>query len=306
MASGARFMSQSGTQDGLVGDPAIRWWGASESPGKILGEYRTERALRWRFLNAPAAERGALYVAAFEEVLRRSSEDLESRRLLIERSRTHAAATARALRRYMGRNTHVVEMGPGDGRLAVLLAASARRVTMVDVRDTLARMSDRPSTLELLVTDGTGAPLPPASADLVFADQLIEHLHPADAEAIHRDVFAALRPGGAFICYSPNRLLVPHDLTRYFDCEAPAGLHLREYSLRELAALLRRLGFARVRPLVGARSLWLPAPLWLLGLVEDGLAALSPRQRRRVARAPGLKPVLRLLLGARVVAWKPR
>jgi SAM-dependent methyltransferase len=299
-------MSQSGTQDGLAGEPPIRWWGASESPGKILGEYRTERALRWRILNAPAAERGALYVAAFEEVLRRSSEDLESRRLLIERSRTHAAATARALRRYIDRNAHVVEVGPGDGRLALMLASAVRRVTMVDVRDTLARMSDRPANLGLLVTDGTGAPLPPASADLVFADQLIEHLHPADAEAIHRDIFTALRPGGAFICYSPNRLLGPHDLTRYFDGEAPEGLHLREYSLRELAELLRRRGFARVRPLVGARSLWLPAPLWLLGLVEDGLAALSPRARRRLARAPGLRSVLKVLLGARIVAWKAR
>ena len=125
---------------------------------------------------------------------------------------------------------------------------------------------------------------------LVFADQLIEHLHPVDAEAIHRDIFTALRPGGAFICYSPNRLLGPHDLTRYFDGEAPEGLHLREYSLRELAELLRRQGFARVRPLVGARSLWLPAPLWLLGLVEDGLAALSPGARRRQARAPAGRP----------------
>lgn len=299
-------MSQSGTQSRLAEEPTIQWWGADESPLKILGEYRTERALRWRLLNAKAPDRGPLYVAAFEEVLRRSSDDPLSRRLLMQRSRTHAAATAKALKRYVGPQTDVIEVGPGDGRLAILLAGFARKVTMVDVRDTLARCAERPENLSLVVTGGGGVPLPAGSAALVFTDQLIEHLHPEDAEAIHRDILQVLAPGGVFVCYTPNRLLGPHDLTRYFDGDQPQGLHLREYTLTELADFLKALGFDRVQPLVGARSIWLPAPLWALTAVEGALERLSARDRRRLIRAPLVRPLLRLLLGARLAAWKPR
>ncbi|HTK34445.1 MAG TPA: class I SAM-dependent methyltransferase [Caulobacteraceae bacterium] len=294
-------MANNGTQVSSI--PVIQRWGATEDPDKIVQEYLTERSLRWKLLTADRSSRGALYAAAYEEVLRRSYADIPNRQS--EMARDHAQATFSALRRYVKPGRHVVELGPGSGRVSFLLCSIADHVTMVDVRSTLAAgMGDFPN-LSLMVTDGTGARLPKASIDIAFADQLIEHLHPEDALGVHTDIFNALVPGGLLICYTPNRVLGPHDLARYFDEDKPNGLHLVEYSLAELVQLFRKIGFRRIQPLIGGRSIWIPAPLFLLTALERLLDKLPGRLRVRLARLPLLKHVLKILLGARVVARKP-
>jgi SAM-dependent methyltransferase len=294
-------MANNGTQASSI--PVIQRWGASEDPDKIVREYLTERSLRWKMLTADRSSRGALYAAAYEEVLRRSDEDIHDRQS--EMASDHAQATFTALRRYVKPGRRVVELGPGSGRVSVLLCSIADHVTMVDVRSTLAAGTAHLPNLSLVVTDGVSARLPQASVDVAFADQLIEHLHPEDALGVHSDIFNALVPGGLLICYTPNRVLGPHDLARYFDEDKPNGLHLVEYSLTELVKFFHKIGFGRVQPLIGGRSIWIPAPLFLLTALERLLDKLPGQQRIRLVRLPLLKHVLKILLGARVVARKP-
>ncbi|HTI66260.1 MAG TPA: class I SAM-dependent methyltransferase [Caulobacteraceae bacterium] len=286
-------------------EPAIQWWGPSENPEKITDEYRTERGLRWKLLTAPRSRRAALYADAYEEVLRRSYEDINRRQFEILKDRAHARDTFRALRRFVKAGHRVVELGPGHGRVSRLLSEIAAHVTMVDVRSALARDAGEIDNLSLIVTKGTRIPIARNSVDVVFSDQLIEHLHPDDAFQMHCEVFNAMAPGGVLICYTPNRVLGPHDLSRYFGKYEPDGLHLVEYSITELATLLRSVGFQSVRPLIGGKWMWIPMPLFILAAVESVLDRLRPSQRLRLVRFPLVKQGLKVLLGARVVARKP-
>jgi hypothetical protein len=78
------------------------------------------------------------------------------------------------------------------------------------------------------------------------------------------------------------------------------GLHLREYSARDLRRLLEQAGFSSVRFYAGARQLTVPVPWALLAGVERLLEALPARLRRGIA---GAAPI-RALLGVRLAAFK--
>jgi hypothetical protein len=109
-----------------------------------------------------------------------------------------------------------------------------------------------------------------------------------------------LKPGGVYLCITPNRLYGPSDISAYFEDE-PRGFHLREYSVRELAGILREAGFGRMRAYVGARGWFVRFPRILLEALELALGLLPAKARRRIA---GTKP-MRALLGIRIAAVKP-
>jgi SAM-dependent methyltransferase len=168
----------------------------------------------------------------------------------------------------------------------------------VAIRYSQARKVERPANVSRVLSDGVSVPVPPASAQLAFSNQLMEHLHPDDAVSQLRALAAALAPGGRYVCITPNALSGPHDVSRYFD-DVPTGFHLREYTNRELRALLHGAGFARVRGfvLVGRRAF--SYPLALPVAVELVLGLLGTRGRRLARRA-----VLRKALGNRIVATR--
>jgi hypothetical protein len=105
---------------------------------------------------------------------------------------------------------------------------------------------------------------------------LMEHLHPDDAMEQLRSIADALRPGGRYICITPNRLTGPHDISAGFDDEA-RGFHLREYTYRELACAFRRAGFRRVRVVESMHGR-------ALARLVTRLASVSPRAARAIER----------------------
>jgi len=127
----------------------------------------------------------------------------------------------------------------------------------------------------------------------------MEHLHPDDAHEQLHNILDVLKPGGVYICITPNRITGPHDISRGFDEEA-TGFHLKEYTTSELTALFRQVGFSKIRPHVGARGSYLPFHPWLLAGAEWLALALPPRLRRRLLRAR----ILTTLLNIRIVATK--
>ena len=85
--------------------------------------------------------------------------------------------------------------------------------------------------------------------DIVFWNDVIEHLPRSVADQYLAAIRRMLKPGGCLITCTPNRLTGPHDVSRFVipAGEQAMGLHLREYSHRELRALLKRAGFRRFR-----------------------------------------------------------
>ena len=91
----------------------------------------------------------------------------------------------------------VVEFAPGDCSFARVLAREVRRVVAVDISDQRPEPDPVPANLELVIYNGYGG-LPESCADLVFSDQLVEHLHPEDV-VLHLVALHLLKPGGVYL-----------------------------------------------------------------------------------------------------------
>lgn len=105
----------------------------------------------------------------------------------------------------------VVDLGAGRGswhdagspyhRSLRLMKGKVSRVIGLDVD---AAVLSNPGTDENLVFDGRTLPLPDASADVVIADFVLEHLE--DPARIEAEVFRVLKPGGLFCARTPHAL----------------------------------------------------------------------------------------------------
>jgi SAM-dependent methyltransferase len=269
----------------------------------LEGHYRIERELAGRLRHAPRAERRALYTEVYQELFQRVPEhpQLRARAEFASLARRH-----REVERQVGflvpllkRGDVFMEVGAGDCALAVAMTAHARKVLAIDVAEDIVRKKGLPDNFQLILSDGCSIPVPPCSVQLAFSDQLMEHLHPDDAVAQLAEIQRSLAPGGRYVCITPNKLYGPSDVSGHFDAVA-SGLHLREYSAEELAALLKEAGFGKVSFYAGARGVYRRMPYSLVSLLEKALKAIPGKAGRRIARfAP-----MRALLGLRVVAEK--
>jgi SAM-dependent methyltransferase len=171
-----------------------------------------------------------------------------------------------------------LEVGAGDCALSIEVARRVREVYAVDVCSRLSENARFPDNLQLILSDGVSIPVAVNSVSLAYSYQLMEHLHPEDAVDQLRNIHKALAPGGRYLCVTPNRLVGPHDISKYFD-EIASGFHLKEYTATELVELFRRIGFAEIHAYVGGRSVlrWVPVTIY-----EAALSRLPYGARRRI------------------------
>jgi len=158
-----------------------------------------------------------------------------------------------------------------------------------------------PDNVRLLVFDGCNVPLEPESIDVAYSNQVIEHLHPEDAALQVASILRALKPGGCYVCVTPNRLNGPHDISMFFDTVA-SGLHMKEYTYREMDRFFRSLGFDRTGACIGIKGRFVVLPVWVAGVMETALSILPARLRVLVGRTP----LFEKLLIIRLVAYRPR
>ncbi|MBF0181106.1 MAG: class I SAM-dependent methyltransferase [Magnetococcales bacterium] len=270
---------------------------------RLRAHYVVERELADRLRAAPPHERSGLYVTVYDELFRRVPDHPQwTRRRTPEEQAARIARQADRLLPFLAPGGVFLEIGCGDGALSRRMARHAREVIAVDVSDVISRSQDPlPDNLRVIVTNGTGLPLPDDRIDLAYSHQLMEHLHPDDAMAQLQEIHRTLAPGGVYLCVTPHRASGPHDISGLFD-EVATGLHLKEYAIGELAGLFSAAGFCNPTlqvELRGWSGLW---PLWPGLACERTLNLLPHALRRKLA---GTFP-LRNLLGIRLVAFKSR
>lgn len=271
----------------------------TRSPERIHAHYLIEKALAERLRGAPREERPHLYRELYDELFRRVPDHNQLHNKVSSDVRERHWRELALVRGLLAPGAVFMELGAGDCQFALELSSHAGRVIAVDVSTEIVKDLDAPANFSLLLSDGCTVPVPPASIDLAYSNQLIEHLHPDDVRAQLQAIFSALRRGGQYICLTPHRYTGPHDISRDFD-DVASGFHLHEYTSRELCALLRDCGFVAIRQLAGAKGRYFAIPPLLVAVLEKLLAPLPQRLRRRLGNLPGLRMVLhRLMITAR-------
>jgi 2-polyprenyl-3-methyl-5-hydroxy-6-metoxy-1,4-benzoquinol methylase len=199
----------------------------------------------------------------------------------------------------------IYEVGSGAGRLAIGLASRGFEVAATDISREREGVRASDERLSWSLTDGVNLGLfaDRGTFDVVISDQVIEHLHPDDVLTHFRGAKTILRPGGRYVFRTPHAYTGPHDVSRVFGFERPVGMHLREYTNRELNGMLREAGFSSIRAIIAVppqSNRWRLSTVVIskllmsyLTAVEVGLGVLTSDTRRRVVssvlRGP-LKP----------------
>jgi SAM-dependent methyltransferase len=274
--------------------------GETRTEQQLREHYRIERELADRLRSAPRSERRVLYSELYDELFRRVPHHPMLREAGHSRRQSYIAREMIFLRSFLPRDSVFMEIGAGDCALAIHVASLVKQVYAIDVSEELTRGVAPPVNFKLILSDGCSIPVPEGSIDVAFSNQLMEHLHPEDASEQLRNIYRSLAPGGIYVCITPNRMLGPCDISRYFD-EIATGFHLREYTARDIRQLLIGAGFADVRFYAGARGRLLRCPYWVIAVLESALGALPYALRNRIADTKLMRP----LLGLRFVAIKP-
>jgi SAM-dependent methyltransferase len=147
--------------------------------------------------------------------------------------------------------------------------------------------------------DGCDLALEDETVDVAYSNQVIEHLHPDDAITQLANIWRTLKPGGVYVCVTPNRVNGPHDISRFFDPIA-TGFHLKEYTYADLDRLMRQIGFVDTRAIIGLKGRFAVAPVPAMRAVESAALLVPPRIRAR------LDSLMERLLIVRMLGRKPR
>lgn len=267
---------------------------------QLRQHYEVERELADRLRRATKAQRRTLYSEVYDELFKRVPlHPQHTNKADAARLAADVAEKMEIVAPYLTKDAVFLEVGPGDCEFAKTVAEKVERVLAIDVSDEITRKRELPANLQLVISDGSSIPVPPASVDVAYSNQLMEHLHPDDALDQLRGLHAALKPGGVYICITPSRLTGPHDISCVFDREA-TGFHLKEYTVGDLGALFRQVGFKKLRIIFGGRGKFMLLPTWTAVICEKMLDLLPHGLRKAIA----LKPPFRWLFGVRLAGFK--
>ena len=190
-------------------------------------------------------------------------------------------------------NSVVLDLGAGAGIVPAMdFRGHASRICGIDPDP---RVKENPFLDEGVITDGVSIPYGDATFDVVFSDNVLEHL--ADPISVFREVARVLKPGGIFLFKTPNRThymplisrLTPHSFHRYInrkrgrESEDTFPTYYRANSRADIERIAAASGLTVVAvDLIEARPEYLRmfAATYLAGLAYERLVNASPALER--------------------------
>ena len=244
---------------------------ANISEEMILRHWELERRLRTQLLNSTAENRWKVFDRCYTELY----SELDWLNNLIGSS---VAVPPSQLYSFwpiiIGQPPKdIYEIGSGKGKLINFLASYGYKCKGTEITHERGRkhVSEHPN-LSWGVSDGVHLDEFESddTYDALISDQVVEHIHPDDLVEHFRCARSILRTGGRYIFATPHKFIGPSDISQIFECDNPMGMHLKEYSFKELRDLLRGAGFQNI------------AAMWKIP--ERIVRSLRTRSRPRYSR----------------------
>lgn len=258
----------------------------NRSVEQVWNHYQVESRLARDLMAADREGRQHIFATMYDELFAAVPDHPRlTRRVGAAQTDTANRSKLAALRPWLRKDAVLMEFAPGDGEFAAYVAPHVKEVVGVDISDQRRPGRQWPTNFRHVVYDGFNLPqVQPESIDLVFSDQLLEHLHPEDAQSHLELVLRCLRPGGRYVIRTPHAVTGPWDVSRFF-CDRPEGFHLKEWTFRELRDALLATGYRSVETAWNAKEIVLRVPGSLMAAEESILGGLARRLPSTVARA---------------------
>jgi len=245
----------------------------------VRHHYEVEKRLAARLRASTREERSAILRSMYDELFAEVPDHPRlTKRADEARTRASNARKWRVLEGLVGPETVYAEFGPGDSSFALEVAGRARLVYAIDVSDQRAESESSPENFRHVAYDGYTLDLAEGSVDVVYSDQLLEHIHPDDTVAHLKLARRILGTGGVYVFRTPHAFSGPHDVSKFFS-DVPEGFHLKEWTYREMSDAVRRAGFRSIGAYWQLKGHPLRLPLVLIEAFEATLGAL-PRALR--------------------------
>jgi 2-polyprenyl-3-methyl-5-hydroxy-6-metoxy-1,4-benzoquinol methylase len=142
----------------------------------------------------------------------------------------------RRLLKLVGKNKKVLDIGCGEGTLALACAANNNHVVGMDISQVainLAESRKKRLPVHFMIGDARKLKFPDDAFDVVICKDMIEHISQEDFKVHLKEVARVLKQGGCYILYTPSKLLGDLSL----------GLHIKEYGLADLTLILNQSTF---------------------------------------------------------------
>lgn len=265
---------------------------------QVTEHYVLEKELATQLRQSQKQERLHLYTSLYDKLFQEITHHPQiSRKQDAGASQVEVQRKMNLVKRYLQPDTVFLEVGPGDCQFSFAVAPQVKHVYAVDVSSEITRHTSIPNNFELIISDGCSVPAAENSISVAYSNQLMEHLHPEDAYEQLRGVYRCLKPGGFYICITPNRLAGPHDISKYFDPIA-TGFHLKEYTNQELYDLFLKVGFSDITTYAGGKGLYVRVPRGLALLCESLLSRLPFSRRYFIGNWLPMRAILGVILVA--------
>lgn len=135
------------------------------------------------------------------------------------------------LQRYKAAPGDMVEVGPGHGTLAEQAVAAGWRYTAIEASKILIEVL-RGKGLAVIESWAPPIPVPDGSVDVVYADQVLEHMNGIEqAREFTAEALRVLRPGGVLFVVVPDYL---KERTFFWDVDYTHNFVTTERRVRQL------------------------------------------------------------------------
>jgi 2-polyprenyl-3-methyl-5-hydroxy-6-metoxy-1,4-benzoquinol methylase len=250
----------------------------------VYQHYVTEKNIAKKLKESRREERSRIYSTMYDELFKL----VPKHSRIIKRDSPELVAKANKskmniLKGHFCSSSKVVEFAPGDGCFSNYLCNYVSEVIGVDISNQMKTDAEVSSNYSLVIYDGYNLDLQGKRVDVVFSDQLIEHLHPEDVLHHFHIIRDVLSDRGTYLFRTPHAFSGPHDISKYFS-DNPEGFHLKEWTFTEIFKVLKEAKYRKCRGYIAGKGLRVRMPYAYFFLVENTLGVLPRRLKNKCSR----------------------